>query len=1800
MSIFDDLGDALKSMGHTAGNTLGDIGGALAVPLTASFDIAKFPFDAATQGGGSSFHELVRDLAGEGNRLVRPFTDGDTWTGQALQKTSSAMNTAYEKAIDQPLSTLAMMDPSKTNWFDSQDWANAYKIAQHQSFGQSIFGATTNTEAQFIKNPSLMNGPNGQIATPASVSPHNALGTILAGATDFAIGWELDPTVLVGRTAGVLRQAKYLHQLGAYDRAGLLAKIGGEDPTGLGRYAIDKAMTNRVTGAWQFYRGDNKYGRALSTQEIYSTDQGLQRSSNGMTIASMLSTAAHIDDPVQSLATHRMIIAAAAGDPLAITALRAKSAAGNMIANGLTNILKGGPVDLETHGLNEWARFDPEMYADYQRQLADQDHGGDLTQFANDWIKKVQNTNRYTDLMIDTGARKAGLDYLPGRHDKTFGIANPLSSSNRALSRVNEQRLIDKGAEAHDAALQRVADWAQQPRSTVWQNGLAQVPLLIAKGVSKSLGWYDGRYFKSMSDSLRDPHYIGMVDVHDWNGSLRQLDAMLKQGHVSMETRQSIVDQASKAITEGDKMISTQVAVSAAMKGLADHYSPLLGGKKVDEGFIHQVVQKNMTKNAAALTSLNGTKYSAAELPDQLLNRPDIAQSIAAARSNADDLYYRGEQTFGADAVPQNHWRVDQVDEGDNLISMPLLESDLRNKILLPDMPTIEKALSREVTHARFQAYSEAWRMHANELSALQARVNTSAAAGTDLLQRAIKAKQVAMDGLIDAGSYITRAWKASVLFRLGFPQRVLADDHMRIANKLHWMREFAAPNTLGGAENMAYNHLPSFIPGTRGYAALQQWKQLRFERNRIAEAAGLTNNHTEDVLKEIQRVSAKATAKGATDADRAAYTKLVSDTGLDPEGMVSEWFDHRAKAKTFQNRITVKLRAIKRWETEGNTQKAAQGKLDIRDLEGSRDYHLDQMPTQDPFEVRQQLDEYDRQIGEGWRQLKEEKRRIGMKDITVKTPFGKIDTEGPMGPHGRHFEQLVSSNGTYDNLALGPEGEHSAIQRQGAWRTIQPNEPGYLEAWADILNHQIRNSALAMHVVRNPDATVQDIAQWIKDPDQSLLRQRMEHFAKDPEDWAGRVQQHVREYVPSEAVRQALIDGNVKASDLDRLIPEAVRPDIHGRSMDFNTGRSPASKLISSSYNAIFKALGEIPTDMLSRQPFFNAMYKKELRDIATTEIAHARVMGTDQFTEADLRSWETKARNKALNHVKSTLWDISAHSHAGHAMRFMSPFFTAHVEALSRWWRIANDDPSVLRKFNMAFDAPRRLGLVYDATTGEPVQPGEPITQNHRIVMELPLTGNAGIDRWLKKIGGGWKFSISENGLNVLLQNGIANPGTGPLITLPVTELAKRYADDPSITKFANMVNPYPKDGVLSSILPGSGVKFWDWMQSKSNNFNDSSYAQAYRMRLGDNIIDYLRDHDGQMPIDRPGDPAWSNITDAAGKQAQHDMYLQFLSSFVGFTPARAEDKYAVISQGWQQIQQVGRAQGKDYNWMVNKFREKYSDVYMPLLYSTSVDPGRLAGTPAEVSAVKQYRGLVGHLDNSRVVRAIVGPTAAQLASTDPQMGQVTKEARLWLTQQNVLRNGQALLNTKDPQKSATDGMVSEGWDAYDKAMNQLTVAAEKYGFVDSNGAVNWSSSKIQQAKQAMIQELGSTNQWWLNDYNARTGTNYDTIVSDLEKVATNKALVNDPERPDIKVLQQYLADRNKISEVLKVLALRGEVHSIGAKALAPLWSAFQQEVDQMRSKNTYFDQYAFNGLIEFDPMYQAGLKLGGGSAQ
>ncbi|MGZ4574079.1 MAG: hypothetical protein ACXVXY_03650 [Mycobacteriaceae bacterium] len=1597
--------------------------------------------------------------------------------------------------------------------FDPQSWSKAYQLAQSNNAGQALTYGLLAGNGQSA-DPFKYNDPYGREA-----AQHGVAAPALSWGMNIAGSWYLDPAVLAGKSLSALRASRQFYKLSAGDKAGIYNAITQDSRTG----RLQRNMYSRTDKYLDWINGKNSMGRPLEGPEIlFGTPELSKYGTQPQVVAGLLADATKLGG-VDARNAQRRILAVAAGDPTQIDRLRAEIKGSGAIADALSNMLKDSTVDLKLLADNEKLQYAPEFMAHLEGQLHNLNSQGEIDQFMEHW-------NARQSLLLDA---HDSLTHLPGFH----------SQGARAVNRLNDTGLLRAPKNLHE----KMDEWAARQwseakgASTLYQKGLKTVPLLAIKPFGLAISPYT-KGLTSATDALRQVNFTGVAHLHDWAGSTTQLDSMMRLAKVSPGERMKALSEAYLATSEMDKMRAIEKIEGISMRSMADEFSAKYG-REIDRNYIEALVSKHAEKRGLTLASLRGRAYAATEAP------PMVADKMAARMNslqNAADQSRMGEALAAKGAsAPKTPWRVDQVLDDQGIpVSLPLFESQLANAVPLLDMSVARKLLERDNTY--LSRLSKAWRADSAELG----RLSQAQAAGATGLENAIAAKNASVDWLVHAGEKAMRVWKFSVLFRLGYPMRVLMDDHWRIWTQ---MRAGAMYGD-NGKEFLANLWHNAPVVGSRNFVARKALYDLKVERQLLHdELEGdrmVTHPERQRALKKAQK-------------ELDGHNKTIREL--------------QAELKDAETRASLGTAN----DLKGVKQRLADAQLAAEDRQATVTYLLEQLGDHGPDQLKARIAEIEDILKGGMKGLRADKLGIGSSDFVLDPETG-AKIEGAFGGQaGTALRGIVSSKGTFDAQMSGVEDRMYQGGTQGSHRTIPAltdegkAAPGHLDAWADVINHQFRYSPVAMHFINGGD--LEGFVKWVKQPEQAQLRQRLSHFAHDPEDWGGRVRAMVHDYIPSEELRAAVAKGRVSPHLLSRLFQDPThRPSVHGRVVADNLGISERTLGVGKTMHHIMRFLGEMPTDRLSRHPYFNSLYKQYAQEIYDTrKIAYADA--GKQFGEQDFLDITQAARKRALSDVKRTLFDLTAHSHAAHVMRFISPFFAAHQESLSRWWRIVGDDPSVVRRFAQAFDVPRHLHLEVDQN-GNIVPPGAPISKNHYLLLQMPQAFG-GPDPTKHQTP--WR--ISENSFNIVLQSGLGNPGVGPIVSLPIEYLARKYADEPEIARIARVFNPYPPQSPMESVLPATLKRMAAYTYGETGvdptfglGVGQREYNDAYSQHVQDLMVDFHLQH-GREP----------NYTESkqlmlrAGREATTQMFHRVLWNALSPAPANPTSKYALVQHGWYQISQQARDEGRDFNWAYAQFKNKFGDAYMPLVYSASQNPGHLDPTTGTVSALKKYRSVLNAVDPA-LSRAVIGGYADELAQRDPVTGAFSTEAQAYLRSEQMNPGSpDKYYSYDDPGKALEDQMARRGWTKYSELTGALTAQAQQMGLNSYND-----SPALVAIKRAGLAKLEQENWAFAKDYASFDPTEFDRYILDLKTVANTPSLKNDPERTDIQTLGAYLKLRDLF---VSILAKRDQAGLGGpdAKANLDVRTAYTALVGKLVESNTYFESNMYNGLLERDPL-------------
>lgn len=1700
----------------TIADTAKAVGKAGIAPAGVVWDLANMPFDDKDDNFGT----VVGALSERAGDVLSLAMGAGTPLETPIEKTFEAMNWALDNGINRPISTLTMAAQHaayQDGWtsealFDRATWAEAWALSDDTNAGQAITGMLSQyyngawddglPKAILGSGMAPILGDDRRFdpfayANPYDEYTHEKFGSVASASSwglNIAGAVALDPSAAALKGVGAARMFLQYRGLRPAEQASFLALSQGE-----GRIA------SRTDKYLDFINGKNSQQRPLMGPEILASTPELRRfGTNPHVIAGLLSDATKLSDPKDVRDAQRRILAVAAGDSTAISRLNDEVAEAGFLLEPLKNMARQRVLDLEELAIAPNLASNPQFI----KRLEDSLQNLNLKDNSIDrFIDETVAQGRFSLETVGT------LKNSPTVH----------SAGKRALNRENNTGKLRAPANKTDEWAERIAAKGEGA-TNIFQQSRYTLPLIAVRGVG-------GLYAKmpvKVSDALRRPHLTGTLDLDNWGQATSELDSAMRLYNVSDDARKDVLTRAFTAKTEAEKTKYAVEVESLVTGAIAQKWNERVGarlGATIDPEFMFTIVARGAGDRGGALTSQHGRAFASAAMRSEQADRM-TAQALElrtkAADRIGDDLAAKTGKPWREDVQESvsGNWTVDMVlDENGLPVHLPVVRSQLTTTVPLIDFALIEKTMSRE--YGRLGMLSKAWKADAAELDNLYAlkRGGKLKAGAARKIDQAIKARTLAMDYSVHAAQMAMRAWKFSVLFRLGYPARVVLDDNARIWAAMGGRAYFASQgfNSREAISNFGYNQIG---------------------RRRQASAA------MADAEREFEELTA-----------------LLSDDVLSV---------HRSRMdelKTLDRQVRGRRSALTKARATGDEDKIRQAESALADREAAREYMIEQIGDFDEEVARKQLDQTRETILAGKKALRDPKRVVGSNDVqidgvTLPGAFG--------GDYGPVFRDASKSHQLFDQLVRG--GEDRSVERamRGSFKSITPDEPGHLDAWADALNHHIRNSPEAMHFVRG--GTVDEFVEWVRKTENRTLRQRLPHFAYDPEDWGHRIEAMIDSYIPSGAVREAVLTGRVSGAQLRKLQPEG-RPIVHGRSLADTIGNSEAQGLIGRNANRMMKFLAEVPTDTLSRHPYFASMYRVHAKEA----IARRRAGGQAQFTQKDIDAIAAEARRAALRDVRTTLFDMSAHSHAAHVMRFVSPFFAAHQEALMRWWRIGTENPQALRKIQMLFDAPRHAGIVIDSETGEPVKPGQIPSANHKILLQVPKNSK------MAKVAAGAQWAINESSLNLLMPQGPTNPGIGPIVQLPLDIAAAKYIEEPEVRKLSAIFNPYPPQSPFDSMFPATFKRLAAVVYSETGvdptlglGIGQKEFNSAFAEEMQDAMVDFHLKH-GREPSNAEADELVERAQNAAGSKMYHRLLWNSMSPF----PAQPQSKYAHIQQAWYKMREQAKAEGRDFDDTWEQFRAKYGDAFLPLLSSGSKNPAGIdVSSPAWAVAIKESQGTLAKVDPS-LTRMVVGPTVATL-STDEDMAAYSQVARNFLRDRQI-RPGEdeTYYSSGDPRSALDEGMVQRGWQKFNALTAGLDAEAERLGLKSYED-----SDQLVAIKRAAVAQLEAENYAWARDYGSFDGAKYDAYLLDMQQIASDPALTKDPQRTDVQLLDKYLQVRQAFSDYFEQSLAAGN-GGFESEEQMPYRALFTAIVDEMVRSNTMFQSYMYDGLIERDPM-------------
>lgn len=756
-------------------------------------------------------------------------------------------------------------------------------------------------------------------------------------------------------------------------------------------------------------------------------------------------------------------------------------------------------------------------------------------------------------------------------------------------------------------------------------------------------------------------------------------------------------------------------------------------------------------------------------------------------------------------------------------------------------------------------------------------------------------------------------------------------------------------------------------------------------------------------------------------------------------------------------------------------------------------------------------------------------------------------------GTEGNLYRSLSSADAHNAQLFKDYTGTAHGAMRQGNWEILQAakDPQAHLNAWHHDVMNQIGQDALARQIVEGKSK--EEVVRWFSTKEGQLYKKDLPWAGGDPEDMFFRVRAEVDHYLPTHTpeLRPMVLDGTLTPDDLRRMVPEGVRPDVHSQQLETSMGKGYVAYKMGDFADKFYKYMATLPSDILERHPLFNRLYKGHVTRLTDQLAAQDRkVLGSE------INSIAHSARERALKDLKRYSFDVTHKSEIAHGLRFAFPFIAASQEQLTRWARITYDAPQTIGRFGQTITTPERLGMVTDLNGNEVSPLGyaiDPATGEKRLVPESERRITFQLPGPLKGLSGGGDFIIPKKSPNIILQGDPwFNPGAGPLVQMPLNEIAKEKPDLAKMLKDTGMLPLGTREDSLSLALPNV-IQKWQGSDEGSDAFQRQlatvMQAETYKYNIGE----------------RATPPTWKEVT---GK-AQN--YFAFRASMAFLMPFSVDkkDPYQFYRDQFKNMQ------AQDPMNADMAFYMRYGADLFVFAGKMSKSPiGGGAPTQERAAAFKRYQGIIGNLDPDfqELGSLIIGPEGK---------GPFSPEAYTY--ELNTLigsGSDQHLREKMTAREIMEDNKRRQGWVVYNDWMHYIESGAFRGG--TTNLPSDTAAAKKQIVNMLANPESSYYNENWAADYKTLDLGKYDRLMPHLESISKEPSLQH---RGDIQVLNAYVEGRKQFVSILQqrstepVYTKTGRISkrkasaSMTSKANADIRQAWEEYVTQLVESNTDF---------------------------
>lgn len=733
-------------------------------------------------------------------------------------------------------------------------------------------------------------------------------------------------------------------------------------------------------------------------------------------------------------------------------------------------------------------------------------------------------------------------------------------------------------------------------------------------------------------------------------------------------------------------------------------------------------------------------------------------------------------------------------------------------------------------------------------------------------------------------------------------------------------------------------------------------------------------------------------------------------------------------------------------------------------------------------------------------------------------------------------------------------------------WTTVRADDPAtnasYGSAWEHAVNNQIGKDEMARQFLAGK--SVDDVTGWLQSAAGRSYARRNRIRRADPRQWAADVEDQVRRYtMDDDTIKQAALASKAKIGELRRITKDpAEMPGVHGEILEQSKKKGAIGKY-NDFVNSAYEALGEKPSGFLSRNPYFDHVYRDEMK----------RMIGLHdgpRLTQEQLDKMAHSARQYSLAETKKLLYDLGERSDLEGTLRFISPFYGAWQEVLSRWSGLAVENPRFLGQLRQIWNSPERAGIVTDENGSQVYEDGSAVD----------VDGNAtkaGKDRYVnlpipKALQHQWPViggapgkvgaSFNKRSLNLLLQGG---PGLGPLAQVPLNEIVK---DNPDLEKSFKWALPFGTTQEVADLLMPVGLKR---AHQAAQGEDNRTFANQMMRIYYDELTDYNL---GKRPTAPTYEEAKSKATALS--------HLRTVSAYVMPFQAQYKSPYQPYIDS---LRLARERQAKDPNALGvhpdgspktadEWFYETYGPEFFALSQSMSKSYDGVPPTLNGQVARGKYKDLIEkYPDLGSLIIGSEGAGEFMGSAYDAQFARKVGPG-----------SSHNQRETPTFEDSTAGYQARAGWMEYSKFMDLLDAERVQRGLPNFNVKA---ASDLRNIKQQYVAKLGEKYPGWDQAFHS---TDTNAAAKRLEGM---RAIAADPKlagRDDVQGLRDYLVARDAMVKQLDARRTTLEA----APDLQQTWDTMRSSlVEGNLAFQSLYYRYLENDKVTHSPGVQAKAK-------